>query len=508
MSVFGVPGSGKTNTLFNILMQLFTAGIPFLALDMGNAQFRYIKKLRNHPDKIIRRFAKNLRIYTPASENLSPFRYNPLEIEPGVQKDEHIEMVLFCFEAAFSQPGPLLGILREALYRLYDKFPDPEHPPLLTELLDMVEEVLAEKKYASEIYSNLRAAIDVRLGELTQGAIGRVFGCRHSVPSTETLMSSSSVLETGRLGPCASKVLTLFQLYRIYNCAIANHHQHKGLWFSWIVDEAHNVVGTNTDAKPSESLADPAAFTAGFVCKMLCEMRSMGVAGIIADQHPEKVALDVIRTTATKLVFRVVNTSDRELIGGAMNLNKAQIEELAHLSTGEAFFYREGYRVPRRIVTPNLYTLWGLPSSLSDDDLAEIVREEPWYQAESLDRACQELGHLCKAMDVLDNSRGAILKRYANLYAVLCKTIARRQKDLASRNHAVERAREMRRELQALYNAFVRGPYRNLRNNTYPKDAQPFRIQLEKRFTQVIEPDIESCLVQMYQFIEAYSNNK
>ena len=72
----------------------------------------------------------------------------------------------------------------------------------------------------------------------------------------------------------------------------------------------------------------------------IAEMRTYGEGFIIADQAPGLLDMSVIRNTNTKIVLRLPDISDRELVGRAASLNDNQILELSKLKTGVAAYIK------------------------------------------------------------------------------------------------------------------------------------------------------------------------
>ena len=72
-------------------------------------------------------------------------------------------------------------------------------------------------------------------------------------------------------------------------------------------------------------------------------MRTYGEGFIIADQSPDLLDEAVIRNTNTKIVLRLPNKSDRELVGTSMALSDDQITELAKLPKGVAAVYQNDW---------------------------------------------------------------------------------------------------------------------------------------------------------------------
>jgi len=115
MFVAGVPGSGKTTAVFNLLVQLFRHDVPFLVIEPAKTEYRILKTLHEHPDPTVRAMAERVRVYTPGNEQCSPLRFNPLAFPENISVDEHIGQVLTTFEAAMPMGGPLQALLAEAV---------------------------------------------------------------------------------------------------------------------------------------------------------------------------------------------------------------------------------------------------------------------------------------------------------------------------------------------------------------------------------------------------------
>jgi hypothetical protein len=78
----------------------------------------------------------------------------------------------------------------------------------------------------------------------------------------------------------------------------------------------------------------------------IAEMRTYGEGFIIADQSPGLMDMSVIRNTNTKIILRLPDFSDRELVGLSASLSKEQIEELSKLEQGVAAVYQNDWVEP------------------------------------------------------------------------------------------------------------------------------------------------------------------
>jgi len=381
MFVAGVPGSGKTTAVYNLLVQLFKLGKPFLVIEPAKTEYRVLKTLQNHPDKTIKDMARQLCIYSPGNDMVSPLRFNPLFFPEGIMLDEHTSQILSCFEAAMPMGGPLQALIAEAVEEVYKyrELQDSDFPRM-DDLVEAAGRIMEKKKYEGEIKSNLQAAIEVRLGMLTRQAMGRIFQSQTCIPSIGELLKYPAIIEMDYLSQNHACLLTLFLLSAIREyIKIDPKRRHKDLHHVTVIEEAHNIVGRTGSAKASEEIADPKAFAAQYISRMLAELRALGEGIIIADQLPSAVAPEVVKNTGTKLAHRLVSNEDREDLGGAMLLGGTEIEEIARLKPGEAYFYTEGLHLPRRVRCLNANAYLKLTEFIDADSLASFITREDWF---------------------------------------------------------------------------------------------------------------------------------
>jgi len=495
----GVPGSGKTTGAINQITQFHERGIPFLVIEAVKTEYRQLKSYKGNGDTPLSRLASDLRIYTPGNEAISPFRFNPLARCSGIPLDEHIENCMQCFYAAMPMSGPLPALLLEGLERIYEDHPDPEDPPIMGDLLAAVEHVLAEKGYSPETNSDIRGALDVRLGSLTHGSIGRIFQCRANVPDIAELVAAPTVIELDSLGADQTCLMSLFILMRIREHIKTTSFDGGGIRLVILLEEAHLVVGRSTEASPSEDNADPKSHAAQFVVKMLAELRALGVGVVILDQLPSAVAAAVTKNTSSKAAYRQVANDDREELGGAMLFGQLETEEIARLTPGEAYFYTEGYHGPRRIRTVNPFVGIEPGDSLLRGALLPYLQDEDWFIRAASQRQNAELDQLCRSMDAFDAYRMTIVKQAVELLASYPRILSGRSihRRSAGLNRLLQEARCVRRELANTFDVFVRRKHRPLLGNNAGQDdaeSNKFRANLIDRFQSVISPDTQSCL--------------
>ena len=491
--------------------------IPFLVIEPAKNEYRVLKTLRRHQDPRISGLGETLKIYTPGNERISPFRVNPLEIAPGISRYEHIENVLACFTAAFGMPGPVYPLLGEALEQVYEDFPDPSEPPVLADLHITARRVLEMKRYDHETTSNIRAALEVRLGILTRRAIGQVFQCRNSIPEMHQLMTTPTILELSYLPPSPACLLALFILMLRREYIKISHKPGGHLQHVLVIEEAHNIVGRDTNAVPSEEIANPKAFSAEFVSRMLAEDRASGCAIIIVDQNPSSVAPQVIKNTTTKLAFRQTAKDDREEIGASMLFGEIETRDIASLNTGQAFFLTEGYHGPRRIQTIDLNSSLGLGPAPAQEEILALIKDDGWYVEARESRTVSELARLKEAIDELDDERARVIRDFASLRASHAHVPANPSRTSGHDGRIsslAARIQTLRERLNSAYDSFLTGPYRLFQAGdlsscklNYPAARELFDL-LVRRLKDVTFPDTRALLGMMDDLIRRCADSE
>ncbi len=458
----GMPGYGKTTGNMNLLSQLARRQIPFLILECAKKEYRVLKRFKRHKTTRFRMLAKRLEVYTPGADDLSPFRFNPFEIVPGVRVIEHIERLISCFKASIPvSAGSLPSLLGEALEQLYDDSPDPEHPPVMAELIATIEKVLARKGYSDQTRSDMQTAIEVRLGVLTQRTIGRVFQCRHGIDIAH-LMKVPSLIELDGLPGEQACLLVLFILVYIRAYLRTVPAPTSGLAYAILIEETHVIFGAQNNAPASEEIADTKSAVGDFIAKMLVELRALGVAVILSDQHPSALDPAACKSVASMIAFRQTHRVDRLELGQSMNLKEYQEQDLARLKPGEAFMLTEGYFEPLRIRTPNLNDDLQLLPAPGDEELLQSIRMDPWFIKARTRRLGDELAQLKECMDAYDAVRDTISSRIRELLRIYSALLGQKVTDLRNRRSASlsRELRALRGTLTSSHSRFERGPYR------------------------------------------------
>lgn len=358
--VVGLTGSGKTKTIQHLLRQLQSLPRPvnFLVIEPAKREYRNLSSQlpAGRPP---------LRVFTlgEGSDQAAPFRLNPFEIRPGASVQSHIDGLKAVFNASFGMWAPLPQVMERAIHELYeDKGWDtvrsvneraaiskngaaawhPRAQPTLTDLHQKVSELVPKLGYDDEVERNVKTALETRINSLRIGAKGLMLDTPESIP-IESLLEAPTVLELEAVGDDEEKAfimgLVLMALYEYHRGTTRGEQQR--LRHVTVVEEAHRLLA-NAPATSDPMTTNLRGKAVETFVNMLSEVRAYGEGFIIAEQIATKLATDVVKNTALKIMHRTVSNDDRQVMGGAMNLDTQQLRQVVSLGLGEAVVHGGG----------------------------------------------------------------------------------------------------------------------------------------------------------------------
>lgn len=375
--IVGVPGSGKTTAMFNILYQLWDVPdeqkIPFIVLEPAKTEYRALKSLPA--------LQKDMLVFTLGDESVSPFRFNPMEVLPGIKIENHISRLQACFVGAFNLFDPLPIFLEQAIRRTYlekgwydDSCGGDEglETPTLSDLCRNAEYIVENSGFDAKMKSDFKASLLERLNSLRRGSKGRMLDTKNSIPMDE-LMGRPVVLELDSLNGDEKSLLMMFLLSYVYEYCKVARKSGSPLKHMLLVEEAHNLIGANKGG--SDSRADPGEKTIELFVNMLAEMRALGQGILIADQLPTAIAPQAVKQTNVKILMRVTAKDDREEIGNTMDLNEEQMHQVVNFKTGHAYLYHEGEDHVRMIRMRNFKDEYQVEEPPDDHQLHLLMQQ-------------------------------------------------------------------------------------------------------------------------------------
>ena len=362
MLVVGTPGSGKTTFSVSLLDRLWKDHkIPFLVIEPAKNEYRAL--VQSIPE---------LQVFTPGKNFISPFVFNPFVPPKNVKLETYKSTLKTAFAAAVSMSTPLDKIFEESINNCYSDFrwldtytvDDKGKTFNISDFIKCFQHTFDEIGYTGDAKNIGRAGV-VRLNSLVN-----LFDNYCSIP-IEDILQKPTIIELAAIENSDQKALIIaLLLLSILAYVNSNYVGEGGLKNVILLEEAHVLLDADTNAGQGD--ANPSAIAQGLVKRMLAEIRSYGVGLVIADQSPRKVSTDVVALTDMKMVFRLVESVDKQIIGDSTNMTDVQIQRMAKLKPGEAFLFFNKLEEPEEVITPDYRLDNNISITLSDDGIKSL----------------------------------------------------------------------------------------------------------------------------------------
>lgn len=358
LAVFGLTGSGKTNTMHHLLVQLWKKHrIPFMVIEPAKAEYR---ALANMPE-----LRDDLLIISAGinQSSVCPLRMNPFAFNPGRDHDAnrvhvltHIDRLKATFNSSFPMYASMPYILEEAILQVYrergwdlgrsvNRYVDiykedfSDYLPTLYDLYLKVDSIVQSKGYYQEQQMNIQAALKARLASLMVGAKGSMFNCLHSIPD-EDLWNRPVVVELDNMGDDDEKAflmgLLVSKLYEYRKATFGQNTPAGGIpKHVLVIEEAHRLLANVPEVAAGMETANVKGKAVSAFVDMLSEIRALGQSVMVVDQLPSRVSPNIVKGTGAKIIHRLLAKDDREAVGHTMGLSDNQIDDLCLLHTGE-----------------------------------------------------------------------------------------------------------------------------------------------------------------------------
>lgn len=362
MLVVGTPGSGKTTFSVGMLDRLWKEHhIPFLVIEPAKNEYRAL--VQSIPD---------LQVFTPGKNFISPFVYNPFVPPKNVKLETYKSTLKTAFAAGVSMTTPLDKIFEEAInncysdFRWLDTYTTDNKGKIfnITDFIKCFQQTFDEIGYTGDAKNIGRAGV-VRLNSLVN-----LFDNYYSIP-IEDLLSKPTIIELAAIENAEQKALIIsLLLLSVLSYVNANYVGEGGLKNVILLEEAHVLLDSNMNLGQGE--ANPSSIAQGLIKRMLAEIRSYGVGLVIADQSPRKVGTDVVALTDMKVIFRLVEAADKQIIADSSNMSDAMIQRMSKLKPGEAFLFFNKLDEPEEVITPDYRLENNISISLSDEGIKSL----------------------------------------------------------------------------------------------------------------------------------------
>lgn len=341
--ITGSTGSGKSNTIYRIINEAETTGTKYLVIEPAKGEYKRILS------------GSNVSVYGTNPSIMPLLRINPFSFPRGIHVLEHLDRLVEIFNVCWPMYAAMPAVLKSAIEKSYEdcgwdlvssknKYSDQLFPSF-SDVARNIKIIIDSSEYDNENKGAYKGSLLTRLQSLSNGINGLIFN--QNELSNEALFDENVIVDISRVGSNETKSLIMgmlvlkLQEYRMVSSEVVN----SSLKHITILEEAHNIL-KKTSVSDSVAGASIVGKSVEMLANAIAEMRTYGEGFIIADQAPGLMDMSVIRNTNTKIIMRLPDLADRELVGKAANLDEDQIAELAKLPRGVAAIYQNEWIQP------------------------------------------------------------------------------------------------------------------------------------------------------------------
>ena len=341
--VTGSTGAGKSNTIYQILNRANLEGVPFLVIEPAKGEYKHI--FGNEED---------VSVYGTNPKLMPLLKLNPFSFPDGIHILEHLDRLIEIFNVCWPMYAAMPAVLKNAVERAYEdcgwNLTESTNPygrdmyPTFADVVRNVRIIIDNSDYDADNKGAYKGSLGTRLQSLTNGINGTIFTV-DEMPA-EKLFDENVIVDLSRVGSNETKSLLMgILVLKLQEYRMTSGRMNSPLRHLTVLEEAHNLLKRTSTEQSSES-GNLLGKSVEMISNAIAEMRTFGEGFIIADQAPALLDMAAIRNTNTKIIMRLPDMSDRELVGHAANLNDSQILELAKLPRGVAAVYQNEWIQP------------------------------------------------------------------------------------------------------------------------------------------------------------------
>jgi hypothetical protein len=464
--ITGSTGSGKSNTVYQLLNEIKKSGAHFLVIEPAKGEYKNIFGAMSD----VAVYGTNPSL-TPVLR-INAFRFPTGDSEPqkNIHILEHLDRLIEIFNVCWPMYAAMPAVLKEAIEASYEDAGwdlrlsvnhfSPAVYPSFIDVVKNIKKIIDSSEYSDENKGNYKGSLITRLKSLTNGINGMIF--THEELPNEELFDKNVIVDLSRVGSMETKALIMGLLVmKLQEYRMTSGNMNSDLRHITVLEEAHNLLKRTSTEQSSES-SNLLGKSVEMLANAIAEMRTYGEGFIIADQAPGLLDMSVIRNTNTKIILRLPDQNDRELVGKAANLNDDQIIELSKLQCGVAAVYQNDW------IQPVLCKIQEFREN-NNDFHYQKTDTEAFNKANSI----AELRHIALKNVKVENLKEKIeaidSETFKNIDA---KTITRLFKDSdIIFKQAMKTAAEQKTKLEGLYGCLVNNlePSLNMLENNYRK---------------------------------------
>ncbi len=453
VAIFGRSGAGKTNAIVVLVRDLMAKGKPFVIFDWkrnyrdllaipggllpdrgdqarqdiavaiaqasGRGTTPAEIRPRSPPSTVRADGPPKLSVYT-VGRDIVPFSFNPLIPPPGTDPSTWLKKLIEIIAHAYFLGEGVMYLLQEALHAIYSEAgmydaAGPQRHPVLRDVLQWLVKHPVKGRQAQWMDSTLRG-----VQSLCFGHMGNVINATDNLTDVGALLERQVILELDALTSADKTFLIEALLLWIHHYRLAQGRR-ETFKHALIIEEAHHILLRRTAGRGGEAITDT----------ILREIRELGEAVVLVDQHPSLISIPALGNTYTTIAMNLKHKADVSAVGAAMLLEDEGTDLLGQLPVGWAIVKLQGrwtqafvvsvphLQLPKGSVTDGLLSQMFGASRTAADEAAPSPDKPPVRDQESSTKGTEtralsnrEEGLL---RDVADHPLSGVVERYRRL---------------------------------------------------------------------------------------------
>ncbi len=346
MMITGTTGSGKSNTVYQILSEARKNGVKFLVIEPAKGEYKNV--FGNEQD---------VHVFGTNNKMAELLKINPFSFPDEIHVLEHIDRLIEIFNVCWPMYAAMPAILKDAVLQAYQVcgwdlenseniLKSKKSYPSFKDVQMQIRRILDTSDYSEDNKGDYAGALITRVRSLTNGINGQMFTANEVSPAI--LFEENTIIDLSRIGSQETKSLIMgivVMKLNEYRMGRADGCMNQELSHITVLEEAHNLL-RNTQGRFSAEGADMAGKSVEMITNSIAEMRTYGEGFVIVDQSPNAIDISAIRNTNTKILMRLPDENDRQQAGKSAAMTEKQIPELARLPKGVAVVYQNNWLDP------------------------------------------------------------------------------------------------------------------------------------------------------------------
>lgn len=203
--VTGSTGSGKSNTIYQLLNEGRNNGLKFLVVEPAKGEYKHV--FGNHDD---------VSVYGTNPQLTPLLRLNPFSFPKEIHILEHLDRLVEIFNVCWPMYAAMPAVLKKAVEQSYQdcgwNLLESTNPygrlyPNFNDIADNIKTIIDSSEYDDENKGAYKGALLTRIESLTNGINGLIFS--NDELTNEHLFDSNVIVDLSRVGSTETKSLLM-----------------------------------------------------------------------------------------------------------------------------------------------------------------------------------------------------------------------------------------------------------------------------------------------------------